>query len=300
MDSITGMRCFCAVAQQQSFTKAAAVMGISPALCSKYIGQLEDRLGVRLLNRTTRSLSITEQGHLYYAQSLVVIREFDLAETLVLETQTSPKGHIRLSAPRALGESFLVGVIADFLDIYPEISVETKLSDRFVNIVEEGFDLAVRIGALEDSTLIARKLSPMTAILCASPDYLARAGTPQKPIDLIHHQCIIDSNYRGGSHWPFWVSGEKVNVAVKGRATVNSAISCRDLALRGAGIVRSPDQVVANEIKSGRLVVLLSEFVGFEFGVYAVHPHSQYLAAKTRILVDYLVSRFADAPCTKS
>jgi len=294
MDIITGMRTFCAVAQQQSFVNAANLLGISPALTSKYIGQLEDRLGVRLLNRTTRSLSLTEQGSRYFSRCQELIAQFDALEATVQEAQTAPKGHLRLSAPRALGEAFLMPVISDFLDEYPNITVEVHLSDRFVNIVEEGFDLAVRVGVLQDSALVARKLSSLNIVLCAAPEYLEWAGTPQTPDDLSHHRCIIDSIFKGGATWPFWVNGKKTTVVVSGRATVNSANACRDMALRGVGIIRAPDHVVADDIAVGRLKPLLTSYIHSDFGIYAIYPHSQYLATKTRLLVDFLVMRFSD------
>ncbi|MBV1863155.1 MAG: LysR family transcriptional regulator [Rhodobacteraceae bacterium] len=294
MDIITGMRTFCAVAQQKSFVNAASLLGISPALTSKYIGQLEDRLGVRLLNRTTRSLSLTEQGSRYFNRCQELIAQFDALEASVQEAQTAPKGHLRLSAPRALGEAFLMPVISDFLDEYPNITVEVHLSDRFVNIVEEGFDLAVRVGVLQDSALVARKLSSLNIVLCAAPEYLEWAGTPHTPEDLSQHRCIIDSIFKGGATWPFWVNGKKTTVVVSGRATVNSANACRDMALRGVGIIRAPDHVVAEDIAAGRLKPLLNSFVHSDFGIYAIYPHSQYLATKTRLLVDFLVMRFSD------
>ncbi len=293
MDTITGMRTFCAVANEHSFINAAKQLGISPALTSKYIAQLEERLGVRLLNRTTRSLSLTQTGRDYFARSQILLREFDALEDSVQESRASPKGHLLISAPRILAENYLVNVVADFLELYPDITIELKLSDRFVNIVEEGFDLAIRAGALKDSSLIARKLASSHIVYCATPEYLQKYGTPQHPDELTKHSCIVDSNFEGRTLWPFMENGEKISVAVQGSIIVNSAIACRKLALRGFGIMQTPHYMVAKEIAANRLVPILQNFDIFNSGLYVVYPHSKHLPAKTRAFVDFLAGHFA-------
>jgi DNA-binding transcriptional LysR family regulator len=296
MDTITGMRTFCAVASEESFVNAAKRLGISAALTSKYVGQLEERLGVRLLNRTTRSLAMTETGRAYYKRCLQVIEDFDELEATVQDFRVSPKGHLLISAPRLLGETRLTGAVSEFLERFTDITVEMRLSDRFVNIVEEGFDLAIRAGSLKDSSLIARKLAPAQIIFCASPGYLERHGTPTHPDDLANHNCIVDGNFEERAMWPFIVDGKKTSVAVRGRFSANSANATRQMALKHFGIMVCPDHVVARDIASGTLIPLLEEFSAFDRGIYALYPHNRHLAAKVRVFVDFLVTYFAAHP----
>lgn len=293
MDTLTGMRTFCAVAEARSFNKAAAQLGISPALTSKYVAQLEARLGVRLLNRTTRSLALTQTGREYLSRAKTMIREFDALEESIQDTNAAPKGHLRLSAPRILGETYLMDLAADFLELHPEITIEVKLSDRFVNIIDEGFDLVIRGGALKDSSLIARKLAPSDIIHCATPAYLARHGTPQHPYDLTTHRCLVDSNFEAQSHWAFVEHGERISVAVNGPIIVNSAFACRKLALRDLGIMHTPSLMVAKDIAEGRLVHILQAFDLSNTALYVVYPHNRHLSAKTRAFVDFLIGYFA-------
>jgi len=294
MDTLTGMRTFCAVAEARSFNKAAAQLGISPALTSKYIAQLEARLGVRLLNRTTRSLALTQTGREYLSRAKTMIREFDALEESIQDTNAAPKGHLRLSAPRILGETYLIDLIADFLEIHPEITIELKLTDRFVNLIEEGFDLVIRGGALKDSSLIARKLAPSNVLHCASPAYLARHGTPQHPYDLTEHRCIVDSNFESQSHWSFAENAERISVAVNGPIIVNSARACRNLALRDLGIMHTPSQMVTKQLAEGKLIRILQAFELLNAALYVVYPHTQHLPTKTRALTDFLVTYFAE------
>ncbi|OUS07867.1 hypothetical protein A9Q96_05045 [Rhodobacterales bacterium 52_120_T64] len=176
---------------------------------------------------------------------------------------------------------------------YPDITIELKLSDRFANIVEEGFDLAIRAGALKDSSLIARKLASSHIVYCATPEYLREHGRPQHPDDLTDHSCIVDSNFEGRTLWPFMENGEKITVAVQGPITVNSAIACRKLALRGFGIMQTPYYMVAKEIAANRLIPILQNFDVFNSGLYAVYPHSKHLPIKNRVFVGFLVGHFA-------
>lgn len=293
MDTITGMRTFCAVAVKRSFIKAAQHLGISAALTSKYIAQLEERLGVRLLNRTTRSLSLTQTGSEYLSRCQMLLKEFDALEDSVQESSATPQGHLQISAPRILGENYLMEAIADFLAEHPKITIEVKLSDRFVNIVEEGFDLAIRGGALKDSSLISRKLASSSIVHCASPAYLKANGTPMHPNELTEHMCIIDSNFEGKSLWPFLDNGEKISVAVNGPITVNGVQACRRLALRGLGIMHAPSGMVAEKINAKKLIPILEKFDLSNAGLYVVYPHNRHLSVKVRSLVDFLVAYFA-------
>jgi len=293
MDTITGMRTFCAVATEESFIRAAQRLGISPALTSKYVGQLEERLGVRLLNRTTRSLALTENGRAYFKRCLDLIEDFDELEASVQDSQFNPKGRLLVAAPTTFGETHLSDAVANFLEKYPDIIIDMRLSDNFVNIVEEGYDLAIRIGELKDSTLIAKKLASSGSVLCATPEYLEQNPAPARPDDLAGHNCIIDTNFKGGNQWPFMVDGGKIIIRVDGRLKVNSATAARSMLLKHLGVGFCPGYVVARDLSAGRLVSLLQDYNAFDSGLYAVYPHSRYLAAKVRVFVDFLTNYFS-------
>jgi len=295
MDTLTGMRTYAAVVATGSFTQAAERLGISKALTSKYVGQLEEHLGVRLLNRTTRKLSVTEVGQAYYQSCLQLLDDLDELEAAVRQQQTSPQGQLRVAAPLIFGERYLTRTVADYLKEQPGVTVELVLADRFVNIVDEGFDLAVRIGRLADSSLIARRLAPMRVVMCASPTYLKAAGTPSALEELETHDCVIDTNIEDPEHWVFSQQGQTFRVKVSGRFRVNSAQAVREMLLSGGGIGVCPRYVVAGDLKAGRLQVLLPEYETTEYGIYAVYSHQRHLAAKVRTFVDFLVQRFGES-----
>ena len=292
MDTLIGMRTYAAVVATGSFTAAADRLGISKALTSKYVGQLEDRLGVRLLNRTTRKLSVTEVGQVYYQRCGQLLEDFEELEAAIKDQQSAPQGNLVVAAPTTFGENQLTQAVADYLDEQPGVSVELVLADRFVNIVDEGFDLAVRIGKLPDSNLIARKLAPVRVVACASPDYLSRHGTPSHPNELESHVCVIDTNIPPPGHWPFEEEGQSFSVKVTGRFRANSAFSVRNTILADHGIGLCPNYIVDKDIREGRLKILLQEYEAFEFGIYAVYPHNRHLAAKVRTFINFLIQRF--------
>ena len=292
MDHLDGMRTFAQVVASGSFTGAATRLGISKKLISKYVATLEDRLGARLLNRTTRSLSLTETGALYHQRCVQLLEDLDELELSVQARTARPRGKLFISAPTTYGEMYLVPQISAFRTKYPDITIDLRLSDRHVDLVNEGFDLAVRIGHLESSGLIARKLGPAPLTVCASPNYLEANGYPDQPEDLRHHQCIIDTNMRSGTSWPFLVNGKRTNVKVSGDLAVNSARSARDFALLDKGITRSPDYVVDKDLKAGRLVTLLSGYIAQDFDVFAVYSSSRNLAPKVRAFIDFLSDAF--------
>lgn len=290
------MRSFSAVVASGSFTAAAARLGISKALTSKYVGQLEERLGVRLLNRTTRQLNVTEAGEAYYLRCRRLLEEFDELEGAIKHQQQAPQGRLVVAAPATFGEMYLTPAVAEYLEEQHRVSVELVLADRFVNIVEEGFDLAVRIGALADSSLIARRLAPARIVACAAPAYLERNGAPAHPQDLRSHSCVIDTNFRSANQWPFQRNGQHFNVKVEGRFRVNNARAAREMILAGHGIGLCPTYVVGAALRDGRLRLVLGDFDIFELGVYAVYPHYRHLAAKVRSFVEFLAQRFATRP----
>lgn len=293
MDVVDGMRCLVAVVDERSFTAAAARLGHSTNLVSKYVRQLEERLDVRLLNRTTRSLSLTEAGQAYYERCIILLEDFDQLELAVQDRHGSLKGHLLVTAPTSLGVEILMRGVTDFIKQNPDISIELRLADRFVNIIDEGFDMAIRIGELEDSSLIARRLGPIPSFICASPEYLHKHGSPETPQDLEQHQCLIDTNYQGGSQWPFLLNGQRINVNVQGRIRVNSNVAIREAALKGGGIAWCLGYEIARDIEQGRLISLLGDHIQQSIGIYAVYPHNRHLAAKIRVFVDFLVDHFA-------
>ena len=293
MDTLTRMRAFIEVVEAEGFSAAARKIGRSKALLSKYVRELEDELGALLLNRTTRQFSLTEAGHTYFARASEIIREIDSLQETVRESAGDVKGRIKLSAPRTFADAQLGQSLIDFARDYPDIVLEIHLDDRFVDLVEEGFDLAVRITRLENSSLIARKLAPFSLCLCASPEAIAKYGKPARPQDLAHLPCIIDTNGRWLSNWPFDNgSGDTVSVSVSGPIEVNSPIVARAAAISGLGFAMLPDFIAAPDVASGRLVTALDNRMPSGTGIFAVYPHRRYLPAKVRVFVDFLVQWF--------
>lgn len=293
MDTLTRMRAFIDVVEAEGFSAAARKIGRSKALLSKYVRELEDELGALLLNRTTRQFSLTEAGHTYYRRASEIIREIDSLAESVRESSGDVRGRIKLSAPRTLADAPIGQSLIDFAKEHPDIVLEIHLDDRFVDLVEEGFDLAIRISRLESSSLIARRLAPFSVRICASPELIEKHGRPQRPQDLATLPCIIDTNGRWLSNWPFkGESGETVSVSVSGPLEVNSPLSTRAAALAGLGFAILPDFIAAPEIESGRLVSVLDDRMLSGGGIFAVYPHRRYLPAKVRVFVDYLVQWF--------
>lgn len=296
MDRLNAMLAFRAVADSGSFSAAGKLLGRSKGVISKLVVDLESHLEVRLLNRTTRRVSLTEAGRNYYARCVQLLADLDELEGSARDAQAAPRGRLRLAGPQTFGELSLVPALHDFTALHPDISVALTLTDRFVDLIEDQFDLAIRIADLPDSTLIARHLAEMRLIVCAAPDYLARHGVPAHPQDLANHQCIIDANFKQPLLWPFESKGERLVVRVNGRLTVNSARAACALAVAGDGIVLAPNFVADAEIASGRLQPLLTEFGTAPRGIYAVYPHRRHLALRLRVFIDFLIERFANAP----
>lgn len=294
MDTLTRMRAFVEVVEAEGFSAAARKIGRSKALLSKYVRELEDELGALLLNRTTRQFSLTEAGHTYFGRASEIIREIDSLADSVRESATDVRGRIKLSAPRTFADVEIGQSLIDFAKAYPDIVLDIHLDDRFVDLVEEGFDLAIRVTRLENSSLIARKLAPFSIRLCASPELIERLGRPAKPQDLATLPCIVDTNGRWLSNWPFiGENGGTTSVSVSGPIEVNSPLTAKAAAIAGLGFATLPDFIAAEEIESGRLVTVLDEFICREgSGIFAVYPHRRYLPAKVRVLVDFLVRWF--------
>jgi len=295
MDRLDEIAAFAAVADARSFTQAARRLGVSGAQVSKLVARLEDRLGARLLNRTTRDVSLTDTGRAYLERARDLLTEFEALESSVRE-QDGPRGLLRLSAPVVFGAKQLDPALLDFAQAYPEVALEVAYSDRFVNLVDEGFDAGVRIGRLTDSSLIARKLAPVSLVVCASPAYLQRHGIPQSPDDLAEHEAIIDLNAQDAYVWNFGDGGECREVRVHGRLRFTGGETCLAAAERGLGVARTPDFIAAERLRSGRLTPLLCGYEPEVANVHVVYPAGKHLAPKVRAFVDFLVDRFSGEP----
>jgi DNA-binding transcriptional LysR family regulator len=295
MDTLTRMRAFIDVVEAEGFSAAARKIGRSKALLSKYVRELEDELGALLLNRTTRQFSLTETGHTYYKRATELVREIDTLAETVRESASDVKGRIKLTAPRTFGDAQIGHSLVDFAKEHPDITLEIHLDDRFVDLVEEGFDLAIRITRLSDSSMIARRLAPFRVRVCGSPELIARVGTPKKPQDLSKMPCIIDTNGRWLSNWQFQrENGEIVSVPVSGPIEANSPLTTRAAACVGLGFAILPDFIAASALESGELVAVLDEFAPQGGGIFAVYPHRRYLPAKIRVFVDFLARWFKE------
>jgi DNA-binding transcriptional LysR family regulator len=293
MDTLTRMRAFIDVVEAEGFSAAARKIGRSKALLSKYVRELEDELGALLLNRTTRQFSLTEAGHTYYRRASEIVREVDSLADAVRESSGDVRGRIKLSAPRTFADAPVGQSLIDFAREHPDIVLDIHLDDRFVDLVEEGFDLAIRISRLESSSLIARRLSPFSVRVCGAPELIGRVGMPAHPRDLARAPCIIDTNGRWLANWPFrGDDGDTTSVAVSGPIEVNSPIAARAAAVAGLGFAVLPDFIAQPEIMSGRLVPVLDDRILQGGGIFAVYPHRRYLPAKVRVFVDFLVQWF--------
>lgn len=295
MDTLTRMRAFIDVVEAEGFSAAARKIGRSKALLSKYVRELEDELGARLLNRTTRKFSMTEAGHTYFHRAVEIIREIDSLADAVSESSSDARGRIKLSAPRTFADAVIGQSLIDFCVAHPEIILDIRLDDRFVDLVEEGFDLAIRITRLQDSSMIAKRLAPFHSVLCGSPELIARVGKPERPEELHDKPCIIDTNSRSRNNWHFRnTDGSMMTVTVSGPIEVNSPIATKHAGLKGLGFCSLPAFIADDEIAKGTLIPCLEDFTIKDGGIYAVYPHRRYLPAKVRALVDYLTEWFKD------
>ena len=282
-----GINEFVCVVETESFTAAAKRLEVSVAHISRQVNQLEDRLGAKLLYRTTRKLRLTEVGEVYYQHARKILDDMQAAERAVMEMEGKPTGKLRITAPVYYGEYFLAPLVNNFLLQYPQLDLELKLTNETVDLVKEGYDLAIRLGTLDSSSLMCRKLARRTQYLCASPAYLAAHGTPQTLADLANHRCL------GGSldHWRFLENGKLRNWRVGSAWSCNSGLALKDAALKGLGIVQLPDYYVQEALAQGSLVSLLESHRLPDDGVWVVYPQNRHLSPKVRLLVDFLVAQ---------
>lgn len=297
MDRFEHDRMFMAVFETGSFVAAAARLGTSSGQASKLVSRLEAELGVRLFNRTTRSVQPTAEGRAYYERLKPLIDEFDALDNDIRNISQSPRGRIRITAPLTFGVVELAPALNAFAAQYPDIELDVSFSDRVVNVVDEGFDMAVRVGRPSDSSLIIRRLCAVRLATVAAPSYLERHGEPEALEELARHNCILDTNFRDVRRWPFRNSaGEAANIAVNGRIRYSNAEACLRAAEAGLGIACVPAFVAGDAIRDGRVVRILKAFETEPYEVHILYPHSRHLAAKVRLLVDALVERYRDTP----
>jgi DNA-binding transcriptional LysR family regulator len=290
---------FARVIEAGSFTAAARLLGMPKTTVSRRIAALEREVGVRLIQRTTRSLGVTDAGRLYYERSSQALRTIEDANLRLAEARAEPSGTIRISAPVGFG-NFLSGTVSSFLAIYPKTAVELRLTDDRLNLVENGIDLAFRTGTLPDSTLIARKLGAAYRILCASPDYLARCGVPDAPADLAFHHCVIAGPSTANAHWVLEGPHGEESVMVSGRFAANEMQAVIAAALAGYGIAQLPDRMAEASLADGRLCRVLDDYTTPAGGIYAVYPSSKHLSPLVKAFMELAAERISSAATGKT
>lgn len=294
MDTLDGLKTVIAVVETSSFTAASERLGISKALVSKYVGEVESSLGIRLFNRTTRQLALTDAGRRYYQESVTLLEQYSALVDKVTGEQTKPQGLLRISAPVTFGEMKLAPLLPEFLRLYPGLKIELILTNGAIDMVEEGIDVRLRIGGVDDSNMIARHLKTFPLILSASPSYIQQNGLPKTPQQVAEHNCIIDSNFRIGKQWPL-ISPQGVaeSLNVQSIVAVNSPQAVREIAIAGGGIAMTPDFIVEDAINKGKLIPILPDYTTLEFGLFAIYPHRKYVAKKVRCFIDFSLAQLS-------
>jgi DNA-binding transcriptional LysR family regulator len=296
MSRFEELEAFVAVVNFKGFGNAAEKLGIAKSMVSRRVSDLERRLGVQLLQRTTRRQSLTDAGRDFYQRATQLLCDLEDAEQSVVRGQTSISGRIRLALPLGFGVSQLAQPIGDFLARHPQIRIEVDLNDRQLDLIEENIDLAIRVGELQDSNLVARKLADVHFATCASPEYLRVHGTPRHPAELVEHEVLVYSNVSVGRQWSYQNDGKQVSPRMKYRLSANNGEFLAAIASRGQAIVSGPVALLRRYIDSGALVPVLTEFVRPEVGMYAVYPPGRLVAGRVRMLSDALYDHFRERP----
>ncbi|HLQ88642.1 MAG TPA: LysR family transcriptional regulator [Xanthobacteraceae bacterium] len=296
MDKLEAMNAFVKVVALGSYAEASRALGLTRSAVSKAVMELERILGARLLDRTTRRVGPTEAGIAYYERCVDILASVEETELQVSRLHDEPKGIIKVNAPTSFGVAYLGAAFGDFMSLYPELKVELSLNDRFIDPVEEGFDLTIRIAALSDSSLIARRLAPARRVLVAAPSYVKKYGEPVEPDELAKHRCLNYGHTTTLQRWLLTRDGETITIAINSAFCSNNGDVLRAAALAGHGITKLPTFLVGPDIQAGRLQLILHRYPPTELGIYALYTPNRYLAAKTRVLIDFLVGRFGDRP----
>lgn len=293
MDRLSSMAVFVKAVEAGSFAAAADALDLSAPMVGKHVKMLEDHLGVRLINRTTRRQSLTETGQCFYERCKTVLMEVEAAEACAAESRAMPRGRLRVNAPVTFGAHCLAPILPEYLRAYPEVSVDLSLNDRIVDLVEEGYDAVIRVGVLSDSTLIARPLAPYRLVACAAPSYLTERGTPSSPMDLSDHECLGFVHWAPRGSWEFKdANGATKTAAIAARLTTNSGQALRAAALAGFGIILQPFALVARDLEAGRLVQLLCDYEPPSRPMHILFAPNDRPGPKLRSFVDFMVQRF--------
>jgi DNA-binding transcriptional LysR family regulator len=300
MDTIAGIRLFNRVVEDGSFSAAGRRLGLTPSSVSRQIGALEKSLDARLLNRTTRKVSLTEAGAIYYQRTRRILTEIEEANEAVGIMRTAPQGTLKLSVPVVFGQRYIVPNMPEFLALYPEVSIELNVTDNYVDLIEEGADLAIRVGGGTQLSFVARKLATMHRVLCASPAYLDAHGEPAHPDDLVAHNCLCYNHRAGQVIWRFADDQGSYETQIEGNFAANNAGSIAAAAIAGMGLALLPVWMVGREIQEGCLQVVLpgyrAEIADFATEVFAVYPHARHLSAKVRAYIDFIAEKFNAEP----
>jgi len=291
------MAAFVRVVEAKGFAAASGALGLSPSAVSKLITRLETRLGVRLLQRTTRALHLTAEGEAFYAAARRIVSEIETIEEQIAGQRDTPHGLLRVTTSLAFSTHQLAPVIQEFMARYPQVQLELLPTDRVVDMVEEGVDIAIRIGRLADTSFMARKIGEDKRLICAAPSYLARHGTPRRPEELVRHNCIVSRERPYLNRWPFRIDGEVREIEVAGRVAISEGEMQMQIALQGIGIVRLTRLTMAQAIRDGTLVPLLGDFSADDpVPIHAVYPHRRHLAPKVPAFVNFLIEKFTPPP----
>lgn len=296
MDKLDAMNAFVKVVALGSYAEAGRSLGITRSAVSKAVMGLEQLLGARLLDRTTRRVRATEAGLAYYERCLDIVARVEETEMQISRIHDEPRGVLRVNAPMSFGAFYLGPAIAAFMADYPDLKIELTLNDRFIDPLEEGVDVTVRISVLQDSSLIARRLSPAHRILVAAPSYLKKYGTPKLPDELSQHRCLVYGHSTALQRWELTHGGQKIQASVNSMLCCNNGDVLRAAAIGGQGITTLPTFLVGPDVKARRLKVVLPDYPPTSLNIYALYAPNRYLAAKTRLLIDFLVAQFGDKP----
>ncbi|MCZ2723721.1 LysR family transcriptional regulator [Marinomonas sp. 15G1-11] len=293
MDTFSAIPVFVAVVENGSFSKAAEALGTSKSAVSKRISLLENTLGVKLLHRTTRRLSLTEAGEHYFQHAHKAIAAATEGIDAVTQLQGKPKGILKVSTPMSFGRLHLAPLVTDFLNHYPEIKLNIIMDDKKIDLVENGFDVAIRAGDMQDSTLVARRLASCRSVVCASPAYLKRHGTPSSPDELTQHNCIRFAYDHYGNEWVFKKQNQCKKIKVNGNYQVNNSEALQTAALAGLGIAKIPTFVIGQDLSKKQLIPLFEEYTLPMQTFYAVFPERRHLPAKVRVFLDFIIEKLA-------
>ena len=292
MDSLNAMEVFVRVVQSGSFSEAARALNLTPSAVSKQVSRLEDRLGARLINRTTRRLGLTEEGQAFFERAQRILADVSEAEQAVTQLHGAPRGTLKLNAPVVFGRMHIAPLLPGFIAQHPEMRVDFTVNDRYVDLLEEGLDLVVRIGELKDSSLIARRLATNRRLLVATEDYLAKHGTPEQPSDLLKHNCLVYLYRQQRNNWQFDGPNGPETVEVRGNLEANNAEVILELTRAGHGIALMPTWLVGECLRKGHLKQVMKGYQASDSQIYAVYPPGRHLSPKVRSFVDHLVQHF--------